>query len=65
MLGELAPAMKHLFPKLEALAFSQVETRRGAEVSLQKLASRRNIHAVERVSEKLEVGVFNGQARGR
>src|SRR5208283_4909774 len=37
----------------------------GTKIALQKLAARGDVHDIERVGEKLEVGVLHGQTRGR
>ena len=44
---------------------AEIELRSGAEIALQKVTARRNIHAFERVRKQLEIRIFDGQTRGR
>src|SRR5208337_1720324 len=65
LLRQFAASCENLFPELEALRFAKIQMSGGAEIALQKLAARGNVHDIERVGEELEVGVFRGQTRGR
>ncbi len=65
LVREFTASREHFLPELQALRFAKIQKRGGTEIALQKLAARGNVHDIERVGEKLEVGVFPGQTRGR
>ncbi|PYU68482.1 MAG: hypothetical protein DMG49_15940 [Acidobacteria bacterium] len=48
-IGELAAAREHLIPNFYTLSFAQIEVSDRAEVSLEKLAARRQIKVLERI----------------
>src|SRR5258708_24376647 len=60
----LAPR-KRLIPELQALTLAQIEVSDRAKIALEKLPARRQIEALERIGQQLEVRIFNRQARGR
>ena len=53
MLGKFLAMCKYFFPKLEALAFAEVQMRSGTKIALEELTTRANIHSVERVGKQL------------
>src|ERR1700687_2767954 len=63
-ISELAAAREHLIPNLYTLSFAQIEVSDRTEISLEKLAARRQIEAFERVCQQLEIGILNRQTQG-
>src|SRR6266850_4640835 len=61
-IAKLAAASKHVIPDLQTLGFAQIQMSDHAEVSLEKLTTRRHI---ERIDKQLEIGILNRHARGR
>ncbi len=64
-IGELAAAREHLLPNTDTFGFAQIEVSDRTEISLKELTARRQIEAVERVCQQLEIRILNRQARGR
>ena len=64
-IAELATASEHVIPDLQTLGFAQIQMSDHAEVSLEKLTTRRQIESIERIDKQLEIGILNRHARGR
>ncbi len=65
MLAEFAATSEHLIPEFDTLRLLKIEVGDGAEVALEKLATRGYVKAFERVRKQLEIRIFNRQTRGR
>ena len=63
-IAELATACEHVIPDLQTLGFAQIQMSDHAEVSLEKLTTRRQIESIERIDKQLEIGILNRHARG-
>jgi len=64
-IAKLATASEHVIPDLQTLGFAQIQMSDHAEVSLEKLTTRRQIESIERIDKQLEIRILNRHARGR